>query len=708
MLILHIIIGWLFLMAAYMLRMKFLDDRATGKRFLDFGDFNFVVRSLAVLVATWLAFTIASPEPVFSSPDEQVDAGERTQQPWLVTDAMWKKIRGEPKNPDHHFRLLQAHFMQEREPYTPPDIRMFNLEGVAIFSYYSELAENSDDPELNDLGYLFLAYWYIERLGHDADNASFCLRQVKNRELKYLNYIAGRVLSYSTGPYIAEPFFISEIAANGYKEGAWEELAWIYHNTGRDAELKKLAYDAESRNAVPNALRYKVYFAEGDLLSFYSLHFSSMFGTLPLWGILGDLLILFTWLFFLRRLSFLSPVKWLHLFLAVAIGSLLAMFSWLLYQFYHDVLHFSTNGNIGNDFLYCFLGIGFIEELVKLIPFLLILRFTNIIKRPIDYLLVASAAGLGFAFFENLLYISQYGLDVIHARALTSSVSHMASSAVVAYGFVLVRFRFPARTWLIPVFFLAAALAHGFYDFWLLNDRVRSLSIVTLFFYLSEILVYVSFLNNALNQSTGELRSANQLSFNTQRLASFIAGSLVLVFMIEYIGTCIVYGTAIGNHTLQNSFLSGGYLVFFLSVRLSNIDIVPGEWSKIEFFTGLLPSDLLGSSRKRNFNSVVGLRLVLRSDPSTGGFSFQLPLSGQVLRRLTIQAYNGWFELQPDIPVQVGLLAHDRIYIRAKSDNDLISRERPVTVGVYLRIADIENPASSKLVFVDWAQAEVW
>jgi protease PrsW len=695
-------------MAGYMLWGKFRADRLTGKKFWEFGDFNFVVRAVAVLVIAWIGFTLISPEPHFDSASKQIQFGKETRQPWLVEKAIEKELAKDPLNPDLNYGLLKAHFDNENASLTEKENLVYQEQGRRIFNYYNDLALQND-PAKSDIGNLFLAMWYVEQehINEETfDNATFHIRQVKNPTQKYLDYITGRAILRGIGPVAAEPYFISEIKNNGFKSGAYEQLAWIYDAMGRSEELEKLVAGPESRSSVPSSLRYRVYFLGGNIGAFYLLHFANMFGTLPLWGILGALLILFTWLFFLRKLSFLAPVRWLHFILAVGIGAFLAMLSWLLYEFYHDILFFDTNGETANDFLYCFLGIGLIEELVKLIPFLVILRFTKIIRKPVDYLLIASAAGLGFAFFENLLYISQYGLDVIHARALTSSVSHMATSAIVAYGFVLVRYRYPQHWWIVPVFFLAAVLAHGFYDFWLMNEKMRSLSIVTLFFYLTEILVYVSFLNNALNQTADPLQPGKSFALNTQRLASFIAGALVLVFAIEYAGTCLVYGTSTGNHTLLGSFISGGYLVFFLSVRLSNIDIVPGEWGKIEFFAGLLPSDLLGSSRKKNFNSVIGLRLQFRPDESTGNFSSHLPLAGIVLRRLTIKGYSGWFELRPETPVTIATLAHERLYFRAKEETELVRENEPVTVGIYIRVSDTENPRSSKLIFVDWAVAE--
>jgi RsiW-degrading membrane proteinase PrsW (M82 family) len=287
-----------------------------------------------------------------------------------------------------------------------------------------------------------------------------------------------------------------------------------------------------------------------------------------------------------------------HLIFPIIAGGILAMSSWWLYAFYRYGLEFWLTGDVVNDFIFCFAGIGFIEELVKLVPFLLVLHFTRNIRKPIDYIVVASACGLGFAVFENLMYIASYGLDVIHSRALTASVSHMACSGIVAYGFILRRYRWPNRWWLIPLFFVLASLAHGFYDFWLLSPTVQTFGIITLFFFLSEIIVYFSFINNALNQSVDMLPETMPVHFLSQRLTSILAGSFVLLFTFEYFAICLVYGTNYGNTALTSAFLSGGYLVFFLAVRMSQIRIEPGVWNPINILSGILPSQMFSQEEK--------------------------------------------------------------------------------------------------------------
>jgi RsiW-degrading membrane proteinase PrsW (M82 family) len=651
-------------MAGIMLWNKIQQDKKKGNSFWNFGEYNFLVGCISALLLVILLFATWYPEPHFSNNEEQIDYGKRTNQPWLVTDALWEKAKSNPDSLDYHYQLLKYYFSQETNDPEPPDLRKWNRQGVEIFNFYTDLSEEKENTAHNDIGYLFLAQWYIDHQGHDPSNAGFCLRQIQNANRKYVAYFSGKVTQYEAGGFAAIPDYEEELKRNGFKQGAWEQLSKIYDASGNDPALEKLMSDTESKAAVPHWIQNKFYFFKGDIFSFYQLHLSDIFSTVPVWGIIGALLILIVWVFFLHQINFITPLSWKHFLLAVSIGIILCMSSLLLYEFYHEVLGFSTNGEPLNDFLYCFLGIGFIEELVKLIPLLIILRFTKIIQKPIHYLLIASAASLGFAFFENLIYISRYGLDVLHARALTAVVSHMASGAIAAYGFILVRYRYPKQIWIIPLAFLAAALAHGFYDFWLVNDKVRGFSILTFLFYLIEILVYVSFLNNALNQSVDRELKNEQRKLNTQSLAGFIAGSLVFIFIVEYMGIAFTYGTGFANKSLNSSVLTGGYLVFFLSVRLSNITIRPNEWVPIEFFTGLFPSELMMRSRRKKGTLEENVYVQISPVDHLNLLHRLLPMRGELMREIDLPDGTTLLEFEPDYPVMKEDEEIDLLYLK--------------------------------------------
>lgn len=583
MLFIAFIILWLAVAALWLLMTKFRNDRRIGRRWYDFGDFQLPVVALIILLLSYILISLVRPIPRFQNNAQQIEYGKKTRQPWLITNALWSCIANDPLNASLHYQLIQNHFLQQHEK--PPSERAWNQEGVRLFSLYTNWSRQTDDLQKADLGNLFLAWWYILREPEDHTNAQFHLRQVENENHPYLNLAIGQMMQDGIGDMIAAPYYQQEIDLKGAVEEATAALALCNDRSGDYMAVRNVVLDSATRNWIDPELRYEVYFRENDPIQFYALHFKQFGTTLSLWGLAGGLLILFVWLIFLKRLSYLAPIHWNGLIFTALLGAVLAMGTWWLYAFSRYSLQMGLNGKPLNDLLFCIIGIGGIEEFVKLIAFLLVIRFTHLAKKPVDYMIIASATGLGFAFFENLLYVSRYGLDVLHARAVTASVAHMMAGALVAYGFVLARRYQPYRWWLIPLFFIGAMVAHGFYDFWLVNKVLPGMSLITLIFFLVLILIYVICLNNALNQTA----TASSPPFSTRKLTAFLAGALILVFVLEYISVSVVYGYVIGNRTVTTSFLSGGYLIFFLSVHLSNITIVPGAWYPLRFLNTIFP-----------------------------------------------------------------------------------------------------------------------
>jgi RsiW-degrading membrane proteinase PrsW (M82 family) len=395
---------------------------------------------------------------------------------------------------------------------------------------------------------------------------------------------------------MAETHLYSEIRNKGYKKGAYEFLAVLYAYEGRDSAMRSIVYSGAADYIAPE-FRTRVYFEDHDFARFFALKFHTLLGGITSWGLSGGIGILLVWMYVLVSFGRVSELRLRHLLFPVIAGAAVCLPAWWLYAYYRYGLGFTLDGSVVNDFIFSVTGIGFIEELVKLIPFLCVL-FTRIIQKPIDYIIVASACGLGFAVFENLMYITDYGLEEIHSRALTSSVAHMALCGIASYGFILRRYRRKNQYWLIPAFFLLAVAAHGFYDFWLVNETVKAYAIVTLLFYLTLIVTYYSFISNALNQSVSETETERMARFDPLRITSVFAGSMILLFTFEYVATSAVFGTHYGNTSMQKAFLAGGYLVFFLSIRLSRIRIEPHRWNKIDFLSGILPSRILGDKNE--------------------------------------------------------------------------------------------------------------
>ena len=590
--ILLLISAWVAIFIGYVLFLRIRENVRAGKPWFDFGKSSFLVASIGVFALAAILLNIVHPEPEFRTPDDQIAFGVETKQPWVSNEALWEKIADSAYNIDDHFQLVRNHYAQSDRKFNASSLQAYKAEEEKMFSWYTDLSQ-STDSKLHDIGHVMLADMLLSQPEPDYPDASLHLRLIDDPTTKYVNYNAARIMLFGAGSDLAEEHLYSEIRNKGYKKGAYEYLAVLYEYYHRDSMLRTIVYSGAAEYISPE-IRSRVYYEDNNLSAFFSLKIRTLLGGISWWALLGATAILMVWMYVLSSLGNVSGMSYRNTLIPLFAGAALSMLSWWLYAAYRFGLGFSLNGTVLNDFVFCVTGIGFIEELVKLIPFIIILRFTNIIRKPIDYIIVASSCGLGFAVFENLMYISTYGLDVIHSRALTSSVSHMACSGIVAYGFILYRYRRQKQFWLIPVFFILAATAHGFYDFWLVNEKVRAYGIITLFFYLSEILVYFSFISNALNQSVQEEDAETMARFDAGRVTSVFAGAMVLLFAFEYIAIAIVYGTTYSNSSILNAFLGGGYLIFFLAIRLAQLRIEPQRWNRIDFLSGILPSQMFG------------------------------------------------------------------------------------------------------------------
>ena len=114
---------------------------------------------------------------------------------------------------------------------------------------------------------------------------------------------------------------------------------------------------------------------------------------------------------------------------------------------------------------YAVLGIGVIEELAKLLPFLLLaLRFKEF-DEPIDGVIYASFIALGMATYENVFYFQYLTSAEGIARGIASPVVHISFASVWGYTVGLAHIR---QRPLLPAALTGLALAallHGLYDF---------------------------------------------------------------------------------------------------------------------------------------------------------------------------------------------------------------------------------------------------
>lgn len=298
------------------------------------------------------------------------------------------------------------------------------------------------------------------------------------------------------------------------------------------------------------------------------------------YALLVSFFISLVWFLYILKLDIFNKEKKLHLLLIFILSIFFTLLTDIPYAFIHQA-GFRDSASLFPSFMYSVFGIGLIEETIKLIPLLLMLKFTNAIDEPYDYILYASVSALGFAFVENAMYLNTYGLEIISGRALYSTVAHMTFSSILAYGLFLNRFKKSKRSPFIvfSVFFFLAIFSHGFYDFWLMNKTASNFSGITTLFLLVLVHVWFSIKNNTINASNFYSKTKK---LNNDHLQIYLMFGLLSIFMLSYIYVALKTNSDKANDFLIDSLLVYGYLLFYLIATLTKYNLVEGLLNPIK------------------------------------------------------------------------------------------------------------------------------
>jgi RsiW-degrading membrane proteinase PrsW (M82 family) len=125
---------------------------------------------------------------------------------------------------------------------------------------------------------------------------------------------------------------------------------------------------------------------------------------------------------------------------------------------------------------YHVLIVGPVEESVKFLTFLFLVRTWHTVKDPRDGMIQAAAVGLGFSAVENFLYAQSWGMVVLLIRSLISTAGHMTYSSFWGFAYGLRLYSaggpedghsgrpFAGREKNFAAVFCIAAFAHGLFN----------------------------------------------------------------------------------------------------------------------------------------------------------------------------------------------------------------------------------------------------
>lgn len=606
---------------------------------------------ILVLVA---AITFLMPREHSKDPYKRIEYAKMRRLPVVAARAYRELADRFPLIAEYHYGFVSAYY--ERDEWGEDgEVVAFTTEELSPIRYYQELLHRTD-PGVSDMARLGLGMCeYFEEMRVLATKQFMSMGDTNTH---YRNLFLARI-HHRRGDYDeAMRLYQAEFDLGGARQQAVDGMAAILFVQRDDLErVRSFVSAPEYEGYVPRELMRFVYIKDAHLFRYLGNVMAHWADNVTWIGLLGALLGVLAWVFFLRRVDLYKKQRWLSMIGMLVLGGLLTFFALPLYDIvrYEFGFDLSQDGNFFHDFLYCVFGIGLIEELVKIVPLLLFLQFTKLIRGPMDYLIYASLSALGFAFVENLMYFDSGHISIMHSRVLVACLGHMAMTATVAMGLILARYRYGGR-YTIPLFlafYMIAALTHGIYDFWLLNPSARAFAFLAYVVFVYETFQYASYVNNCLNNSP-IFRGRTVL--DTNRLAVFLLISLISVLLFEYVALSAVYGPGIGNFSLVRSMGMGSFLMFFVVLNLSHIDVVQGEWFVVRFWN---------FSNRLNYNKAIGRRIRLLPTSPKSVLSRSLPASGEIIARIKLQKDNRYFLLAFDQPVD--LLGHKLEYVLLKA-----------------------------------------
>ncbi|MCG8412098.1 MAG: PrsW family intramembrane metalloprotease [Bacteroidales bacterium] len=649
---------------------------------------SFFIVIISFVLAIWIVNQFVK-KPSFNNTKEYLDFVIKEKQNVRLDLLYWNLLNEDSLNIDYHYGFITNFYN---------NIGISGISEKKVATIYWRYAESTND-EVSDLG--FYALGLIASMSRDYNDALIFFSQASNTELKYLNNSIGRVYEDIGDFNQAEEYYAREIKQKGNIEGAYQNLIRLFYTQSRFNDLYNLLKQRQSRKYFPSHLKRQLFLFNYNFLGYFESVLAHTYKNQSLIGFLGALLIMLSWLFYLRRIDIYEPEKWKHIILIFILGIIFSELTFLLGDLNSIFIGFDLNGKVLNDLIYCIVGIGVVEEFVKILPVILILRLTKAVNEPVDYLVYGSVSALGFAFAENLLYFNNYGPEIITGRALTAVVFHMFLTALASYGLMLNKYK--AGRGLLSDFtklFLLAAIIHGLYDFVLINkvfSKFSLLSVVILVFSLS---FFNTLISNALSNSEFFDES---IQLNKRKLQNYLIYSLSSIFMFQYLAVSIKLGSEAGLESLRNSVISGGYLIIFISANLGTINIKYRKWKPLQI---KFPRFTLKSNN--NYDNVIGEEFEIEAVSKNRDLERIFPNKGKIIRKETVSENPEWYLFELNNHTELQDFNGRFILIKSKLPDESIKIGQWTEVAVFVFISDEKINQDLKLredfLFKGWAR----
>ncbi|HEY8401820.1 MAG TPA: PrsW family glutamic-type intramembrane protease [Cytophagaceae bacterium] len=662
-----------------------------------------------MLLGSFVIINLTFPEPLKDiEPEEEAIIEDRINE-----DAeLLKKAERDFLNIQLQHEYITSHF-DIPQYYRDSTGFAYERDDYTITNFYLDRLTYAD-PAYVDMARLCLGltYYFRDSLRHSLT----FFNQLEDKNKPYYRFYQGLIymMLEDTARSISE-FQVASRLNDGYSGESYEYLIYLLQNTGQEEKLLTLLSDPQAAMHFPDKLAINLHFKSNNLPGYFYLIIKNALKNVKWIGFVAAVVILIVWLSYIVRIDIFEREDLKVVGLILLYGMSFTFLAFYFYDFLKHSYGFTKNGEFFNDLLYCIFGIGVVEEFVKILPLiLLLLIYPSVLSEAYDYILYASVSALGFAFVENLIYFGGDLSGIISGRAMTSVPGHIVNSSIVAYGFVLSRYRYKNfPVWIsFPLFFLIGSISHGLYDFWLFRN------IYGMFFlhFLVSISFWVMIVNNCINNSP---YFSYRLQFRHDHLQTWMGVSLTVILILQYAAVAWEKGPVYANDTFNSTLLIGGIFIVYYTDKLANMDLVKGYWNSIALTT-------IADKRRRNpFNlrlfffrlisgdiiphTFVGAKVMMQCDPENNRLNAIItqPVSGEVYDRIVVTCYDPvskkefkdpyWFKLESETPLIIKGKSYHQFYIRFIDERPSFNIKD--TLDAYLYIPREGGALNEKPVF---------
>lgn len=309
-------------------------------------------------------------------------------------------------------------------------------------------------------------------------------------------------------------------------------------------------------------VRARVAVEKNDWVGAFRWSFRTTFARPPVGPLVLALVAALAWAVFCARVGKAGErplFKIAVYFSAFVLGVLSVEITDILILVEESKLHLVETGDAVRDALYYTFGVGFREEISKLLLFVPLLPVLLKKGQKVDVLVAGAFVGLGFAAVENVSYLQAGDLTTAIGRFLTANFLHMAMTAVLANALYEYSVQGDSYAPEMSRTALFVIVLHGLYDFFIAHPNIGG-------GYLSMLVFFV--LVNRFITAVDEARGRSEK--NEALLDTFVLG-IAVVLAASYVWACILVGPKQAAAASSEGVLGSAILMIVFAQRFRSM-----------------------------------------------------------------------------------------------------------------------------------------